>query len=494
VRQVRQVRLGARHVAIMRLLLQQLRSPSKRDRWWLTTAIAFDVVISVYVVALLISWTFGGISLGWLSITQSAKPFLLLWILVPTRLALPVPADRTTPLGSLCNRLAFIRPLANRIPAAVVDAGFAFVATRLAAVAVGFFANLLFETQRVRPFALPFRQSRLAETFAAWDAGWYFDIAARGYYYTADGQSSIAFFPLYPLTMRMLAAPFGGSEAAIWLAGIAVSNLAFFCGLVALHRLSERIFADRDAARRTVLYVAAFPFSFFMTSVYPSALFFLLVVLAVSAACQSRWLLAGVMGGLAAVTRPHGILVAIPLGLMALQAGNARQKLARLAQLAPVPLALCGYSLYVYSLSGDPLAWLSSQQQWGFSLWHPPWRQVLNVIIGLERQGPYDFFVTSEDAAYRFFHAAAALFLVAMTPSVFRRLGTPLGLWVLVSLLIPLSGNSLEGIGRYGAALFPIFMVLGEVRSRRLHEALLIVWSLFLALFLGLFVTWQPIF
>ena len=43
---------------------------------------------------------------------------------------------------------------------------------------------------------------RFAETFAAWDSGWYFDIAQRGYYWSASGQSSLAFFPLYPMLMR----------------------------------------------------------------------------------------------------------------------------------------------------------------------------------------------------------------------------------------------------------------------------------------------------
>jgi hypothetical protein len=199
-------------------------------------------------------------------------------------------------------------------------------------------------------------------------------------------------------------------------------------------------------------------------------------------------------GALAALTRPHGILVAIPLGLLALRGGTPRQILGRLLRLAPVPFALVGYSVFVQSLAGDPLAWLSGQQQWGFSLGHPPWEQLLGLLARLERYGGYDYFLTSESAAFRLFHGAAALLLLALTPAVFLRLGAPLGCWVLVSLIIPLTGNALEGIGRYGAALFPVFMILGAARSPRVHEALLVVWSLFLALFVGLFVTWQPIY
>lgn len=454
-----------------------------------------EVAIAVYAGALLLSLIGGGIRTPWVSVTQSAKPLLVLCILVPIRLALPVASNRTTAVRELWLRgYRVTRQLASRVPAAVLDAGFAFGVTTFAAFSVGFFVNLLFEPQQARPFALPFRQATFAETFAAWDSGWYFDIASRGYYYTPDGQSSVPFFPLYPLLMRALATPFGGSDAAVWMAGIVVSNAAFLGGLIALHRLTERLLNDRQIARRTVLYVSVFPFSFFLTRVYPSGLFFLLVVLAVAAADGSRWPLAGLLGGLAAITRPHGMLIGIPLGLMALQGGGARDKLTRMLWLLPVPLAVAAYSLYVYRLAGDPFAWLSSQQQWGFSLGHPPWQQVLSVATRLEREGLYDYFLATDDAPFRFFHASAALFLLAMTPAVFRTLGAPLGVWVLVSVLIPLSANALEGIGRYGAALFPVFMVLGAIRSSRAHEALLIVWSLFLALFLALFVTWHPIY
>ena len=75
---------------------------------------------------------------------------------------------------------------------------------------------------------------------------------------------------------------------------------------------------NRETARRTVLYVAVFPFAFFFTQVYTESLFLLTSVSAVTAAVVSRWGWAGFFGGLAALTRPNGILIAIPLGLLAL--------------------------------------------------------------------------------------------------------------------------------------------------------------------------------
>jgi hypothetical protein len=469
-------------------------SSTDRATLWVWIARALDVAIAFYALALLIIVVWGGIDFGWLTINQAAKPILVLWFLVPVRLAM-----RSAPLEirfrqSWRHEGLRLQAIAARIPPSVRDVAFAFLVTRLTVTAIGFLFNLLYPSARTRPFDLPFESAKLAETFAAWDSGWYFDIAKRGYYYSADGQSSIAFSPLYPLAMRALAWPFGSSDAALWGAGIAISFAAFLAGLIVLHRLTHRMCGDREVARRTVLYLSVFPFSFFLTRVYPSGLFFLLSVAAIGLAHGSRWWLAGLLGGLAALTRPQGILVAVPLLLMALQGARGKELVSRVVALSPVPLAFLGYHVYIGMLAGHALAWLETERQWGFTMGHPPWQLLLRLIATIERVGLYDYFFTSSAAAYHLFHGVAALFFLAMTPAVFKRLGLPLGAYVLVSLIVPLSGNALEGIGRYSAVIFPVFIALALIKSPRVHEALLIVWSLFLALFVGLFVTWRPIY
>jgi hypothetical protein len=179
-------------------------------------------------------------------------------------------------------------------------------------------------------------------------------------------------------------------------------------------------------------------------------------------------------------------------------AGPARPSLrvlaTRLAWLLPVPLALLGYCVFVYRLSGDPLGWLTAQTHWNYSIGHPPWRMLLTMIGRLVKHGWYDYFFVTDMAPFRLFHGVAGLVFLALTPAIFKRLGPAMGLYVLASLLVPLSGNNLEGIGRYAAVLFPAFMLAGGVKSARAHEAILIVSALFLALFLCLFVTLRPIY
>jgi Gpi18-like mannosyltransferase len=460
---------------------------------WRCAAALVDFTIAGCALALLIVLLTGGVDLGWLSITRASRPFVVLCILVPLRVTRPGTAWAER-FASCRNAFApAVRCLQTHALDSVRAVAFASVMPGIGVILVGFVANLLYPPDRVRPWGLPFDKPMLADTFAAWDSGWYFDIASRGYYYSSTGESSVAFSPLYPLAMRALAWPFGSSAEAIWAAGIAISICSSLVGLMVLYNLTLRMLGDPEIARRTVLYLSVFPFSFFLSRVYPSGLFLLLSVLSISAAVRSRWGWAGICGALAALARPQGILIVIPLALMAMN-GGGRDSLVRLTSLVPMPLAFIGFHVYIGALAGEPLAWSASEAQWGYSLGNPPWDQLLALFSNVERHGLYHYFQSSDLAPYQLFHGVAALFLLACVPAVFTRIGAPLGCYVLASLLVPLSGNALSGIGRYGAVLFPVFMMLATIKSQRMHEVLLIVWSLFLALFVGLFVTWHPIY
>lgn len=441
----------------------------------------------------------GGFDLGIVSVRRLSKPFLLLLVLSAVRAAIPRPSWLTLRLRELGARAGASRArLAAKhawAPAAE-DALTAVLSVHLLTKGTSFLANLLFGPERPRPFAMPFDALRFAETFAAWDSGWYFDIAQRGYYWSDSGQSSLAFFPLYPLLMRALAWPFGGGDRALWIAGVALSYACLLLGLVVLHRLTESRFGGREAARRSVLYVAVFPFAYFFTQVYTESLFLLTSVSAVAAACGARWGWAGVFGALTALTRPNGILIALPLGLLAL-GGRPRpaELLRRAAALALVPLGFAAFCAFAYRLSGDPLGWLRAQARWGYSVGNRPWVELMRLVDGIERDGLYGYFFSDPLAAYYFLHGVVALVFVALAPSVFTRLGPALGAYVAVSLYVPLSGNALEGIGRYAATLFPAFILLGNVvRSQRVHEALLVSGALVLSLLSALFATWRPVY
>src|SRR5437660_1226444 len=77
----------------------------------------------------------------------------------------------------------------------------------------------------------------LFSPLARWDAVWYLGIAHHGYTIEAGGAArSTAFFPLYPLLVRVFAG-FSRSPGALLVASYVVSLAAFAGALYLLHKL-----------------------------------------------------------------------------------------------------------------------------------------------------------------------------------------------------------------------------------------------------------------
>lgn len=458
-----------------------------------------DLAVAATGGALLLYLAVGRIDLQFFSISGFAKPFLQFLVLASLRVAIPGASWLPTLLVAVVKTVTSTWrrwTAGNGWAVAAMDAALVLVSTRIGSKAVGFATNLAYPEFIPRSLDTPFHSVKFAETFAAWDSAWYLDIAQRGYVFREDAQSSVAFFPLYPLLIRAIASCFGGSERAFWVSAILLSYVSFFGALVLLHRLTERLLNDRDAARRAVLYAAVFPFSFPFTRIYTESLFLLLSVAAVWCAATSRWSFAGMCGALATVTRPNGILLAAPLLLMALQAPWTWPVFVRrVLPLLALPAALALYCTYVHALSGDPLGWLNAQAHWGYSIGNPPWATIQRTLENVEALGLYGYLARSEGALFASSHAVIGLAVIALTPSIFRRLGVAMGCYVALGILIPFTGNALEGIGRYAATLFPLFIYLGgAVRSQRIHEAILVGSALWLALNIGFFVTQRPVY
>ena len=226
-----------------------------------------------------------------------------------------------------------------------------------------------FVTQPFHAVAL----NKLVAPAARWDSAWYIAIAQHGYY---SAQSS-NFFPLYPLLMSGVALVVGSPL----IAGMLISLVSMLVGLTLLYRLAL-LDLDEGAASLTVLLVALFPVSLFLSAVYTESLFLMLSVSAVYAARRERWALAGVCGGLAAAAHSNGVIVLLPLVLLYLYGPRSavptrvagawwkpRFGVARSAAwLLLVPAGVLAYMGYLAATHGAPLApFQAAQTYWGHS-------------------------------------------------------------------------------------------------------------------------------
>ena len=140
------------------------------------------------------------------------------------------------------------------------------IGSRAAVAAVGLLAVFLVGySQGAPPFSVS--KNELINLPARWDAGWYLTIAQVGYRWDrrSRGQQNIAFFPAYPMLMRVGGRLLGGSTGQVVLAGVLISYAAFLGGLLYLFKLARGhpALASSDRARAAVLLLGSYPFAVF---------------------------------------------------------------------------------------------------------------------------------------------------------------------------------------------------------------------------------------
>lgn len=407
-------------------------------------------------------------------------------------------------------RLSVRRPgdVARAVRAAVAPVLELFLWSRLGIWATVVFAYLWFEP-RVHPNvavwddpAVTRDLGYLTDVWARWDSVWLLRIAEHGYHSATDGAA--AFFPLYPASVGLLGRVFGGHYLV---AGVAISLACSLAAFALLHQLAT-LKLGVDDARRTVLYLAVFPMTLFLQAVYSESLFLLLCVAAFLLAERRRWLLVGVVVGLALLTRLWGVALLPSLALMAWRAPGRRRAL---AGLLPAPVLFSAYPLWLAAKTGDGFAFAHAQELWHRQISHAGpigglWDGLRAGWAGAQQLASgsrtHAYWSGAPDAEP--FHAAAVnleclaflvLFLV-LAVVAWRRLGAAYGLFALVSLAIPLSVPSsrwpLLSLPRFGLVIFPLFLALAVIGRRpRAHTAIVTVSALLLGVVAVQWALWQ---
>ena len=212
----------------------------------------------------------------------------------------------------------------------------------------------------------------MRERLLVWDGGWFLRVAVDGYPHTytfdAAGRmegNELAFFPLYPMLIRCVAAL--GIDAGT--AALAVSWLAALGAALALHLLGTTLHGRR-AGWALVGICCSAPVSVVLSMGYSEGLFLALVAGMLVAAHREVWWAAGPLGLGAALTRPTGAAAALALAVAAVLAVRESRKRAW-RPLGAAALALAGAPLYLGWVGwrvGDPSAWFRIQTAgWGTS-------------------------------------------------------------------------------------------------------------------------------
>jgi mannosyltransferase PIG-V len=346
----------------------------------------------------------------------------------------------------------------------------------------------------------------LLSPFRRWDAGWFLSIAEHGY--NQPTPDATAFFPLYPLSIRVVAELLGSFE---W-AGVLVSAGALMGALYLLRRLAE-LEIGRPAADRTLLMLALYPMSFYLSAIYSESLFLMLTVGCVYSARRGWWGRAGILGALAAAARNSGIVLVIPLTILALYGPRDdrprsdeprrgwpryRPGWAELAAVAMVPLGLLAYLAYIrVATRYGATAPIKAHEEWGRHFRGPVvgvWgalkhglaaaRHLLGASTDLKEPVSLD--------QEGLINLAALCFASAGVIGAMRRLPTAYWAYALAGVVFALSFPTeqlvVKSLPRLIIVLFPLFMWLGVVTERPSYRTIALVASATgLALFSALF-------
>jgi hypothetical protein len=383
--------------------------------------------------------------------------------------------------------------MSSKLHPAVRIAVFA-CAFRVVSAAVAFLANLVFPLDQREPFTMFGHTSPFWDPFTRWDSGWFSDIARGGYRYVEGGRSNVAYFPVYPMLMRYVGRLFGPRISDMYIGGIVVSWTAFVLAMIVLYYLA-RLDLPAPRAERAVLLTTIFPFAFFFGVVYTESVFLLFVLSSFYAFRTRRWLWGGLFGAVATATRVNGIFILPALAWIAWRTvqPERRERALALAGLALVGSGIGIYSIFTYSLTGNPFEWAASIQRWGYypggSPLVAPFRLARALIVH-----PYAFLAGERMGVYDTLNGVMALSFAVSVPFVWRRLNAAYGMYLLANLWLPLSSGQYEGLGRYCSVMFPVFIWIATWRSGTATTWVVVLSAMLYTLCLALFTTIHPIF
>lgn len=334
--------------------------------------------------------------------------------------------------------------------------------------------------------------------FGNFDGVHYLRIAQDSY----SAQYSQAFFPLYPLLIRIF------TEVNIILpkdpdldTRIFVDPIFFYNGLIlsnlilliALYFFYKLVILDykKEIGLKSIILLLAFPTAFYFGSIYTESLFLLLTVGFFYLIRKQNFIAAGVLAALASATRIFGLLLLLVFIVELYFKVKNRQILLKSEQFTKAligillaPMGALLYMLYLRFEFDNPLYFLTSQPLFG--------AERSNEIILLPQVlfRYIKIFLTVSPTSLPFFNAflefSFTLIALGLLFVSFKKIRFSYFIFTFGSLLLPTLTGTLSSMPRYSLMLFLILPFLVKFSGR--HFKLVVVLFIILQIILvGLF-------
>ncbi len=355
-----------------------------------------------------------------------------------------------------------------------------FLITRIALIFVAYFGYILLTQSRYSGTSIS--PNTFLLLWDRWDATNYVRIAQSGYRLPYD----LAFFPLYSLMIALLGFLFGPNS--YFLMGFLISNLALLAALFVIYQLAVDL-GGEQVARRTLLYLCIFPTAFFFFTAYNESLFLLLSASTFLALRRQQWWLAGLLGGLTALTRNAGLMLVLPYLYELWSARESllavpRRLIIALSFIILIPLGTLLYCYYCWRVTGNPLEFAAVQPHWG-RLFSWPWIGISHSFYELFFDQPFGSFYQ----VHNLLDLSATVGFLLLTMLGWRKVRVSYTLWLVLLFASILFSSSIKitdalvSNQRFVIEMFPAFITLAMLGMRhpRLHAVLIWVFPALLA-------------
>ena len=314
-----------------------------------------------------------------------------------------------------------------------------------------------------------------------WDAQHYVHIASNGYVFNGQYKnegSFIAFFPLYPIIVRIV--------SIVTFLGITYSALivSFIFGLASallLYKIAKS-WKGEDAAVNAVFLFSFFPMSVFLTAPYTESLFFFLVLSIFWLLEKKKLTLAAVMISLSLVTRITGLIL-IPIFIYELYK-NGKSIIYFIPHLIITVIPLSIFLYFQYLKYGTPFAFFIAEKTNWYNESTFPW-------IGFKTLLSY----LSSDIMYR----VELIFLLIMVITLIlarKYINKSLLFFSWGVILLSLSETFILSLPRYVMLVIPFYLFWGMflVKHSFSKQLIFIVTSCWMAFNTVLFILSKHIF
>jgi len=279
----------------------------------------------------------------------------------------------------------------------------------------------------------------------AWDGDWYASIVTNGY----DGVliEGIRFFPGYVFAGRFFNSFIPGS-AAVSL--ILIANVASLITLIAIKKLVLIEKDSEELAKRSVWLLSIFPSAFVLTWAYAESLFLALGIFCFVALRKEQWKIVIFCSFAAALVRPTGLLLSIPIFCAVLENWNTKDRKMSFQPIFALISGFVGSGIYILwaSLHFDELfAPIKAQESFRGSFVDPFSR----VIKGIGR-------VLTGTSATETLHIISALLLLFLLVRLFKEWPLRYGLFSSACMVVALGAENINSLERYALNGFPIIL------------------------------------